>query len=92
MLHCGYSQQQINLSQELCLLAIQAPFIHQDCASFNLLQFIFYLIYFNNDLKHNISHYMKAITILYRIRERRRKRGGKDELLVLGSSLKACFK
>ncbi len=30
MLHCGYSQQQINLSQELCLLAIQAPFIHQD--------------------------------------------------------------
>ncbi len=88
MLHCGYSQQQINLSQELCLLAIQAPFIHQDCASFNLL----FISYFNNDLKHNISHYMKAITILYRIRESRRKRGGKDELLVLGSSLKACFK
>lgn len=64
-------------------------FIHQGCALFNLL----FISYFDNDLKHNISHYMKAITILYRIRERRRKREGKkDELLVLGSSLKACIK
>lgn len=77
----------LNLSQELCLLTIQAPFIHQGCALFHLL----FISYFDNDLKHNISHYMKAITILYTIRERRRKRGGKRWAISLGLLIKGLY-